>query len=136
MNPVVITASLGLLTVALGCVGLLDPPLVMGVIGIDAASASARAAVLSEVRAVYGGIFIVMGLFTLLAAFNPAHHRARLTFIALLWLGLLGGRLFGMSIDGFPGFKGWIRGGAELAMGVALLLASRARSNATAAGET
>jgi len=125
MKPVVITTTVGLLTLALGCVGLFDPLLIMGFVGFDTASASYSAAALSEVRALYGGLFVVLGAYTLLAAANPGNHRARLVLIGLLWLGILGGRIFGMWMDGFPGVKGSASAAVELLMGIGLLLTSR-----------
>jgi hypothetical protein len=127
MSPVVITTILGLLTLAFGCIGLVDPRMVMGFVGFDASSPSYSAAVLSEVRAVYGGLFAVLGVYTLLAAANPANHRARLFLIGLMWLGICGGRLLGISIDGSPGLKGWASAALEFVIGIGLLVASRAR---------
>jgi hypothetical protein len=135
MKPVVITATVGLLTVALGCVGLFDPLLVMGFVGFDTASASYSANVLSEVRAVYGGLFAVIGAYTLLAAPSPGSHRARLVFIGLVWLGIFGGRTFGMWMDGYPGVKGSVSAVLELLMGIGLLISSRAEVSSSDAAQ-
>jgi hypothetical protein len=136
MKPVAITTAVGLLTLALGCAGLFDPRTVMGFVGFDTASASYGAAVLSEVRAVYGGLFAVIGIYTLLAAPSPGNHRPTLLFISLMWLGLCGGRLLGIWIDGYPGAKGVVSAGLELAMGVGLLIASRAAPLSRSATQT
>ena len=124
MKPVAITTAVGLLTLALGCAGLFDPRTVMGFVGFDTASASYDAAVLSEVRAVYGGLFAVIGIYTLLAAPSPGNHRPTLLFISLMWL------------DGYPGAKGVVSAGLELAMGVGLLIASRAAPLSRSATQT
>jgi hypothetical protein len=53
-----------------------------------------------------------------------------------MWLGMCGGRLFSVSIDGTPGLKGWINVAVELLMGIALVIASTARASGDAARET
>ena len=136
MKPVAIPTVVGLLTLALGCVGLFDPLMVLGFVGLDTASASHGAAVLGEVRAVYGGLFAVIGIYTLLAALSPGSHGPRLLFISFMWLGLCGGRLFGIWIDGYPGVKGLVSAGFEFAMGVGLLIASRAEPLSGSATQT
>ena len=136
MRPTVIAVALGLLTVAFACVGLLNPGLVIGFVGYGFISTSKQVAVLSEVRAVYGGLFLVVGLYTLFAGFNPSAHRSRLLFIGLMWLGLCSGRILGISIDGSPGFNGWASAVLELLMGTGLLVASRATPPASAAAES
>jgi Domain of unknown function (DUF4345) len=136
MKPVAIPTAVGLLTLALGCVGLFDPLMVMGFVGLDTASASYGAAVLSEVRAVYGGLFAVIGIYTLLAALSPGNHRPMLLFISFMWLGLCGGRLFGIWIEGYPGVKGLVSAGFEFAMGVGLLISSRAEPLSGSATQT
>ena len=62
-----------------------------------------------------------MGVYTLLAATDPALHRARLLFVGLLWLGACAGRLFGVYVDGNPGLPGWGAVVFELAVGGALV---------------
>lgn len=136
MKPMAITTTVGLLTLGLGCVGLFDPRMVVGFVGFDMASASHVPAALSEVRAVYGGLFTVIGAFTLLAAHSPASHRTQILFIGLLWLGLCGGRLLGVWIDGSPGLKGWLCAAFELAMGLALLITLWAEPLSSAGAET
>ena len=51
-----------------------------------------------EVRAAYGGIFTVMGIYTVLAAMDPATNRGRILFIGLLWIGACLGRAWGAVI--------------------------------------
>src|SRR5262245_1997370 len=126
-NPTLITALVGLATIGFGLIGLLNPGMVMGTLGLETPPPF-RATVMGEMRAVYGGMPLVLGAFTLLAAFDPAKHRSRLTLIGLVWLGVCAGRLFGMTIDGPPGLVGWGNAALELIGGVMLLVASRAPS--------
>jgi hypothetical protein len=64
-------------------VGLLDPALILGVTGLSIADPSAPAYQLGEIRAVYGGLFAVVGIFTLLSAIDPVASRSRLVKQAL-----------------------------------------------------
>jgi len=106
MNPRIWTIVAGLIIFALGVLGLVYPERVLGLLGLAYASPSHMAAALGEIRATYGGIFIVMGVYTLLAATDPALHRAR---------------LFGVYVDGNPGLPGWGAVVFELAVGGALV---------------
>jgi len=124
MNPRVTTIVVGTIILILGLAGLFYPDRVMGLLGFLPANASHAAAVFGEVRATYGGIFVVMGVFTLLAARDPAAQRGRLLFIGLMWLGACSGRLLSVSIDGNPGVPGWVTAVFELFMGGALLSAA------------
>ena len=121
MNPRIWTIVAGLIIFTLGVLGLVYPERVLGLLGLAYASPSHMAAALGEIRATYGGIFIVMGVYTLLAATDPALHRARLLFVGLLWLGACAGRLFGVYVDGNPGLPGWGAVVFELAVGGALV---------------
>lgn len=121
MNPRITTIIVGSIILLLGLAGLVYPDRVMGLLGFSALNTSHGAAVLGEVRATYGGLFAVMGVYTLLAATDPAAHRARLTFVGLMWLGACAGRLLGASIDGNPGLPGWFTALFELIMGGALV---------------
>ncbi len=120
MSPRITTIIVGVVIVILGLAGLFYPDRIMGLLGFAPSSAPA---VLGEVRATYGGLFVVMGVYTLLAAMDPAAHRARLMFIGLLWLGACAGRLVGAYVDGNPGVPGWLAAGFELIMGGALVAA-------------
>ena len=125
MNPRATAVVTGLIMVALGLAGLLYPERVLGILGFTVFNASHAAAAYGEVRATYGGLFIVMGIFTMMAAMDPAVHRSRLLFIGLLWLGACAGRVFGVVVDGNPGLFGWLAVAFELAVGGALCLASQ-----------
>jgi len=129
-NPTLITAVVGLLTIGFGLIGLFKPGMVMGTLGLETTPAD-RATVMGEMRAVYGGMPLVLGAFTLHAALDPAKHRNRLTLLGLVWLGVCAGRLFSITIDGAPGLVGWGNAALELVGGALLLVASRAPSAGT-----
>jgi drug/metabolite transporter superfamily protein YnfA len=129
MNPRLAAGIVGSLTLLMGLAALIYPERVLGFLGFAVFNASESAAALGEIRATYGGIFVVLGIFTLLATGNPAAHRSRLLLLALIWLGALAGRLFGVSVDGNPGIFGWLSALFEAAMGGMLLAAALARES-------
>jgi protein-S-isoprenylcysteine O-methyltransferase Ste14 len=126
MNSRVIVAIVGAVTVLLGLGGLLYPESVMRLVGYGYPSPPNIPGTLGEVRAVYGGMLIVAGAFTLLAASDPRAHQGRLLLLGLLWIGAAAGRLFGVLVDGNPGLLGWLSVVVELGGGGALLYASQA----------
>lgn len=67
----------------------------------------------SDVRAVYGGMNLGIGLFLFAAAFAKGLTRSGLLLNFLLFLGLIGGRVYSYYIDGHPGQTGLFLGGAE-----------------------
>ncbi len=124
MNPRVVAIITGVITTALGLAGLLYPDRVMGLLGFAILNSANTAAVMGEVRATYGGLFVVLGVYTLLSAVDPGAHRSRLMFIGLLWLGACAGRLLGVNFNGNPGLPGWVAVALELLMGGALVATS------------
>jgi hypothetical protein len=124
MNARVTTGIVGVLSLALAFAGLVYPRLVMDFLGFLPEDPAHPAAALGEVRATYGGVFLVLGVYTLLSAAEPATHRARLLAIGLVWIGAAAGRLFGVAIDGSPGLFGWLSAGFEMVMGGTLVLAA------------
>jgi hypothetical protein len=127
MNPRIVTLVAGSLILGLGLLGLLYPERVMGILGFAVLTMDRAPGVLGEVRATFGGVFVVMGIFALLAAVDPHLHRTRLRFIGLMWLGACGGRLLGVFLDGGPGLFGWLFVAFEAAVGGALVVAAQAR---------
>lgn len=121
MSPRITTGIIGIIILALGFFALVYPERAMGLLGFVTVNPSHLPATLGEVRATYGGIFVVMGIYTILAAMDPAAHRSRLLFIGLLWLGACAGRLFGVYVDGNPGLPGWGAAIFELVIGGALV---------------
>ena len=122
MNGRVVTAAIGVLTVALGLAGLIYPLHVMDWVGFSPLMTKPNAGTV-EARAVYGGLFLVLGVFTLWAATSPRRHRSELLLIGCLWLGLFGGRMVGVSIDGSPGLLNTLGALFELVVGCLLLAA-------------
>ena len=116
-----VVAAVGAFMVG-NAIGLVDPGFILRFVGLAIASDhSTPAYPLGEVRAVYGGLFAVVGVFTLLSAIDPAASRSRLVLLAWCWLGLGGGRLLGAVVDGDPGRRGWLFIAVELAAGALLL---------------
>lgn len=126
MNPRVVAIITGVITTGLGLAGLFYPDRVMGMLGFAIPNTANAAAVMGEVRATYGGLFVVLGVYTLLTSMDPPAHRSRLRFIGLLWLGACAGRLLGVDLNGNPGVPGWVAVAFELIIGGALVAASLA----------
>lgn len=122
MNGRVVTATIGVLTVAFGLIGLTYPLHVMDWVGFAPLMTKPNAGMV-EARAIYGGLFLVLGVFTLLGATAPRTHRGELLLIACLWLGLFGGRMVGVSIEGSPGLLNTLTAVFELVVGALLLAA-------------
>jgi len=125
MNARVIVAVVGAVTLLLGVLGLLRPEWVMSFVGFDVASNAPKTLVRGEIRAVYGGLLIAAGVFTLLGAPAPRANQGRLLLLATLWLGAGAGRLFGAFVDGNPGLFGWLFFALEVSGGAALIYASQ-----------
>ena len=124
MTPGTTTIVVAFVILLLGTAGLIYPERVLGVVGLAIQNPSHTAAAMGEVRATYGGLFLVMGLAALLGALDPVAHRAPLRLIGLLWLGACAGRLLGVYLDGSPGLPGWAAVAFELLVGGALLVAA------------
>lgn len=134
MNVRIIVGVIGAITVAFGLGGLLYPESVMRVVGYGYPSPPNVPGTLGEVRAVYGGMLIAAGVFTLLSAPDPRGNPGRLVLLGLLWLGAGAGRTLGIFLDGNPGVVGWLSVVVELLGGGALVYASQApESSRTAA---
>jgi len=126
MTPRTTTAVIGLFTMILGVLALFYPELVMTrIVGLAVDPSFSANFVRGEVRAMYGGLFTVIGIYTVLSAMDPTTNRGRLVFIGLLWLGLAAGRLFGVVVDGGPGVFGWISLLFEAAVGGVLVAFSQ-----------
>jgi hypothetical protein len=124
MNTRVSVSIAGTVILLLGLAGLLYPTRIMSLLGFTVLEPAQAAAALGEIRATYGGLFVVMGIYTMLTAINPPAHRGRMLFIALLWLGACAGRLVGVWLNGSPGLFGWVAVAFELGIGGALLVAA------------
>ena len=124
MTPRTTTIVVAFVILLLGTAGLIYPERVLGVVGFAIQNPSHTAAAMGEVRATYGGLFLVMGLAALLGALDPVARRGPLRLIGLLWLGACAGRLLGVYLDGNPGLPGWGAVGFELLVGAALVVAA------------
>jgi len=124
MTPRSTSIVVAFVILLLGVAGLIYPERVLGLVGFAVQNPSHAAAALGEVRATYGGLFVVMGLAALFAALDPVANRGRLRLIGLLWLGACTGRLLGIYLDGNPGLPGWGAAVFELLVAGALLVAA------------
>jgi drug/metabolite transporter superfamily protein YnfA len=132
MNPRVTVGTVGAITLLLGLGGLLQPQSVMNLIGYAVAPTTSETFVRGEVRALYGGLMVVAGVFTLLSVADPRANQGRLLMLGLLWLGACGGRVFGIFVDGNPGLFGWLSVVVELVLGGALVISSQSGEPAAA----
>lgn len=126
MNPRITTIVIGVLTTIMGVFALIYPEMVMSqVTGFGVAPNFPATFVLGEVRAAYGGVFTVLGIYTILAAMDPATNRGRIVMIGLVWIGACLGRLYGVVIDGNPGWWGWLSAAFEAVIGGTLVAVSQ-----------
>ncbi len=132
MNPRVLAGVLGAITLLMGLMGLVTPDRSMAFVGFAPSTEANRVLALCEARAVYGGLFTVLGVFTLWGAIDPPGKRSALLMAGFLWLGLCAGRSLGVSLDGNPGIFGWIGVVWEAGFGAALLWAALAPMPTTA----
>jgi Domain of unknown function (DUF4345) len=111
-----------ILTLALGVVSFIGAYWMADVLGFTATRLQPRG--LSEIRATYGALFIVMGAVMLWAIPTRPKGTPYLRFAALLWLGAGVGRILSMIIDGIVTPMNFAGLGLELVVGVGALLAS------------
>lgn len=128
MNPKIASAAVGGFSLLIGLTALFFTDFMMShVLGFAIDPSWAAATVHGEVRAAYGGLLIVVGIFTLLAATDPPAHRDRLVLLGALWLGAPAARLYSAFAEGNPGLMGWLSVLFELAMGVVLIVSAQSR---------
>lgn len=87
---------MGLAFAKVGFEALIDPQAVLANVGIDLNNSSAH----SSMRAVYGGMHLVFGLFCFWASFKM--QKEGLGLLVLYTLGFVLGRLSGVIVDGAP----------------------------------
>jgi hypothetical protein len=136
MNPRVIVALVGGFTAAIGLAAALYPAPVMHFIGYEVGSNASASFLLGEFRGVYGGLMIAAGVATLLSMPAPRANSGRLMLIAMLWVGVGLGRLFGAFLDGNPGIFGWLSMLIELGGAGLLIFAAQAPDPIVDAGGT
>jgi hypothetical protein len=124
MNPSVLAAIPGVLSILLGSAALAIPQVVLNTLGFVVANQTTPAGAIGEIRGTFGGLFVVLGIATLQAAFRPFVHKSRLWFVAFLWLGVAAGRALSISLDGDPGLFGWGSLAFEAIMALLLFLAA------------
>ena len=137
MNPRVTTTVIGVLTTIMGVLALTYPALVMQhVLGFGVLPTWPASFVLGEVRAAYGGVFTVLGVYTVLAAMDPVANRGRIVMVVLILLGACLGRLYGVVVDGTPGVWGWLSAIFEAVMGGLLIAVSQMTPESPSATRT
>lgn len=108
------------LTLAWGFFGLVDPTLVLRIVGLEVLEPRG----LSEARAVMGALFVVMGAFMLWAASSRSAPRAYLRLPGLLILAEAAGRLASIVIDYRVSLGNFVFLLVEVLVGTLALLAS------------
>ncbi|AHG89119.1 Protein of unknown function DUF4345 [Gemmatirosa kalamazoonensis] len=94
----VLALTLGALGFLAFGVTVLAAPGLLAVIDVTAATATAR----SDVRAVYGGMELGVGVFLVLCARRAEWRRAGLAAQALAMGGVVTGRVVSLAVDGVP----------------------------------
>lgn len=84
------------LTLVLGLLGLLNPVLTLGLLGLEVIEPRG----LGQARALFGAFFLTMGGFMLWALSTRPRARGVLRFAAILWLASALGRLLSVLLDG------------------------------------
>lgn len=86
----------GAIFAAVGFLALYSPVDVVSPVGLQPTSVGAR----NEVRAAFGGVYLLFGLYFLWASFRAALRRGALLAACLFLGGLAGGRVLSLFIDG------------------------------------
>ena len=126
MNARVITLVVGLFVLGNGLFGLINPEGMMSTIGfVPDPSKPQPAAAFSEVRAAFGAVLAMQGVWLLLATLNPRRYLNGVLLLGCLWIAGGGGRLVSLMTNGNPGLYGWVAIAVEFIVGAALVLAWR-----------
>jgi hypothetical protein len=102
---------------AMGAYALVVPGRVLSFFGVHVETVDGR----NEVRAVYGGFGIAMGLVLALATHASTLRDGVLVCAAVALLGMAGGRATAALIDGRPGVFPLLFGAIEVTLAVMLL---------------
>lgn len=89
----------------------------------------------TDLRAMYGGMLLGIGVFFGVCAGRPAWVRPGLLALVLLLASVAGGRIVGMAMDGTPNGFMYLLLAAELAVASLALVALRGAQERRAAGE-
>lgn len=123
------------LTIVVGLLALLNPLLAIRLVGLDVVEPRG----LSEVRATYGALFVLMGAVMLWAIPTRPRSSIWLRFAGLLWSAKALGRVLSVAIDGVITPFNLLALAIEILIGAATLVASfqtprpRARQKSAAA---
>jgi uncharacterized protein DUF4345 len=115
----------GVVFAAIGVYTLVDPAQTLALVGLQVIEVSSR----NEMRAVYGGLNLAVGLYLCAAFGNAGLRPAALTFIALITGGLVFGRLVSLVVDGMPNTAIWYFLAIEVTGCVLALLLRRNAAN-------
>lgn len=107
-------------TLVLGLLSLLNPLLAVRVLGLEVLEPRG----LSEIRATYGAMFVVMAGAMFWAVPSRPRSAMWLRFAGILWLGAAAGRLLSIAIDGVVTPLNLVALAVELVVGVGALLGS------------
>jgi hypothetical protein len=103
----------------MGAVALVRPERVVAYFGTAVLTRDGR----NEVRAVYGGFGIAIGLLLLTATALPSLQYGVLVCVSVALVGMAAGRLVSVFVDGSPGFYPWLFFAIELVLAGVLVLA-------------
>ncbi|MBV1876152.1 MAG: DUF4345 domain-containing protein [Pseudomonadales bacterium] len=92
MLPLVILWVNGIAFIGFGVACFFDPTITAKLVGYGLNNADS----VIEVRAMYGGVQTILGVFMVLGACSAAYKEAALLFVALVYSGLVIGRLYGL----------------------------------------
>ena len=105
----------GLLMFAVGVLFLARPTILTSGMGVGMESAAAR----TDIRAVYGGFEVAIGVFMIWASRRAERMQAGLMLAACIALGAAGGRVVGFVIEGSVDGRNLLWGTLEFAGGLA-----------------
>ena len=106
------------LTLVLGLLALVNPLLAVRVLGLEVLEPRG----LSEIRATYGALFVVMAGVMFWAIPTRPRSTPWLRFAAFLWLGAAAGRILSIAIDGVVTPLNLVALAVQLVVGVGALL--------------
>ncbi len=123
---------LGITALAFGIYGLMclvEPSIVADSTGMQLATGTATV----EIRAMYGGLQIAIGLLALLGSVRAEFQLPVLISMCLIFFGIASGRLVGIAIESDPGAYNFAALGYEFASAAiaGLLIAATARRTAS-----
>lgn len=107
-------------TLILGLLSLLNPLLAVRLLGLEVVEPRG----LSEIRATYGALFVVMAGVMFWAVPNRPKAASWLRFAGVLWLGAAAGRLLSIAIDAVVTPLNLVALAVELVVGVGALTGS------------